>query len=218
MENRYLLAGGIGALVVAAIVAAFLFMRPGAQVTSAGAPERQAALTVKPDDVTLGDPKAPITLIEYASSGCGACAMFHMHTLPELKKNWVDTGKVYYVFREYSLDNVALGASQIARCLPADQFFPFMDILFRNQRDWHTNEQPVDKLIAIAERNGISRATVESCLNNKAILDALNARRQEAERVLGVGQTPTLFINGVVQPGAVPYEELDAILKTKLPQ
>ncbi len=224
MDNRYLLAGGVGALVVAAVAAAFLFMMPrGAQTGPAAGPpaaadERAQILAVRPDDRVMGSADAPVTIVEYASSGCGACAAFHQHTLPRLKSTYIDTGKVRYVLREYSLDNVAAAASMVARCLPPEQFFPFMDILFASQPDWHKAEGQPDAIAAVAARAGLSRERVESCLKDEAELKRLNAVRDEASSKLQVQSTPTLFVNGEMHAGALPFEQLDEIVKSKLPK
>lgn len=220
MDNRYLAAGGVGVLVVAAVAAAFFFLMPKAAQTQAntGDPAYQAALAPKSDDIGLGDPKAPIKFIEYASAGCPHCAAFAIGVMPDIKKNWIDTGKVYYVFRDYPLDNVATYASMIARCLPSDKFYPFMDILFRNQPAWHTDKvDPKEALVELSRRAGLSREQVESCLKDQAILDRITKSREEAESALKVDSTPTMFVNGERMVGAIPYNEFEAKFKAALP-
>lgn len=221
MDNRYLVAGGIGALVVAAVVAAFIFLMPKAAQTDAGGggdPAFAAALALKPTDIGLGDPNAPIKFIEYASTGCGHCAAFAIEVMPEIEKNWVKTGKVYYVLRDYPLDGVSASASMIARCLPKERFYPFMDILFRNQPFWHTNERdPKEALVELSRRAGLSREQVESCLKDQAALDRITQSREEAVNVLKVDSTPTMFINGERIVGAATYGEFESKFKALLP-
>lgn len=216
MDNRYLVAGGVGALVVAVVAAAFFFLMPQATTVADGAdPSFQTAIAIQPEDIGMGDPNAPIKLVEYASAGCGHCAAFHVNTMPEIKKNWVDAGKVYYVLRDFPLDDLAAGASMIARCLPKEGFYPFMDILFRNQAFWHGPgvQNPLEALTELSRRAGLSREKVESCLNDKATLARIQKSRDDAQKFLKVNSTPTMFINGERVQGAAAYSEFDAKFK-----
>ena len=217
MDNRYLVAGGVGAAVVAVVAAAFFFMMPKeATIASGGDAEVEKALTLKAHDIGLGDPNAPIKLIEYASSGCGACAAFHIQVMPQIKSDWVDTGKVYYVLRDYPLDTVAYGASAIARCLPREGFYTFMDVLFRNQPEWHKQDGAIDALATLARRAGLSRAQVESCLKDEKIVAQIRDSREEASKVLAVASTPTMFVNGEKVEGAAAYADFEAKFKAAL--
>lgn len=218
MDNRYLVAGGVGAAVVAVVVAAFLFLMPKEATIDAGGGDATVAgaLALKDHDIGMGDPNAPIKLIEYASAGCGACAAFHIQVMPKIKEEWIDKGHVYYVLRDFPLDFVAAGASMIARCLPRDGFYPFMDILFRNQTEWHKQEGAIDALATLARRAGLSRSQVESCLKDQTVLKQINASRDEASNTLGVEATPTLFVNGEKVAGAAAYAEFDARFKAAL--
>ena len=218
MDNRYLVAGGVGALVVAVVAAAFYFlMSPGELALEGGGdPKAAEVLALKPDDIGIGDPNAPIKLIEYASAGCGHCAAFTIETLPQIEKEWIDKGLVYYVLRDFPLDNVAAAASMIARCLPRERFYPFMDVLFRNQPVWHSAQtaDPKEALIELARRAGLSREQVESCLKDQAVLERIQKSRDDASNILKVKSTPTMFINGDVIEGAAAYSEFDAKFKS----
>lgn len=217
MDNRYLVAGGVGAAVVAVLAAAFFFLMPKeATIETAGNPEIESALAPKPHDIGMGDPNAPIKMIEYASSGCGACAAFHIQVMDKIKADWIDTGKVYFVLRDYPLDNVAAGASMIARCLPREGFYPFMDILFRSQAEWHKQEGAIDALAALARKAGLSRAQVESCLKDQTVLKTMQETQNEASNVLKVESTPTMFVNGEMIKGAAAYPEFEAKFKAAL--
>ena len=139
MRNMLIVAGGVVA--VAAIAAGVYFgTRPPAAgptpVAVAAAPDKTALLAVLPTDHVLGDPKAPITLIEYASFTCPHCAHFHTQILPEIKKKWIDTGKVKLIYRDFPLDQVAAKAAQIAECTPGDRYFGVIDLIFRGQPQW----------------------------------------------------------------------------------
>lgn len=217
MDNRYLVAGGVGAAVVAVVAAAFFFLMPKEATIEASAnPEVEKALALKETDIGMGDPNAPIKLIEYASTGCGHCAAFAIETMPKIKVEWIDKGQVYYVLRDYPLDNVAAGASMIARCLPREGFYPFMEVLFRSQPEWHKQEGAIDALATLARRAGLSRAQVESCLKDEKVLKQIQDSLNEAKNVLAVNSTPTMFINGEVVQGAAAYSDFEAKFKAAL--
>jgi len=136
--------------------------------------------------------------------------------MPKIKADYIDKGIVYYVLRDYPLDNPAAAASMVARCLPREGFYPFMDILFANQADWHTNDAPIDKIAAIARKAGLSRAQVDACLKDEKILKQINDSRNEATTVLTVASTPTMFINGEKVEGAAAYADFEAKFKAAL--
>lgn len=223
MDNRYLVAGGVGALVVAvAALVYFLVLGKGELALDGGGanPEAAAVLALTEHDIGIGDPNAPIKLIEYASAGCGHCAAFTIETLPQIEKEWIDKGQVYYVLRDFPLDNVAAVASMIARCLPKERFYPFMDVLFRNQAVWHSQQtaDPKEALIELARRAGLSREQVESCLKDQAALGRIQKSRDDAANILKVKSTPTMFINGEVIEGAAAYSEFEAKFKALQPK
>ncbi|MEM6666268.1 MAG: thioredoxin domain-containing protein [Pseudomonadota bacterium] len=95
-------------------------------------------------DKTLGDPQAPVTVVEYASLTCGHCASFHTRTYPALKERYVEAGQVFFVMRDFPLDAVAAAAAMLARCMPDDSYFTFIDLLFQQQRNWAFTDKPVD--------------------------------------------------------------------------
>ncbi len=221
MDNRYLAAGGVGILVIAAIAAAFFFLMPKTAQTQGpgGSGDAAAVLAIRPDEAGLGDPNAPIKFVEYASASCPHCAAFHVQIIPEIEKNWIDKGLVYYVLRDYPLDNIAAAAHTIARCLPKARFYAFMDVLFRNQAVWHSQNvaDPKEALIELSRRAGLSREQVESCMNDKAVWERIKKTREDAETVLEVNSTPTMFINGEKVTGAAAYSEFEAKFKALVP-
>ncbi len=217
MDNRYLVAGGVGAAVVAVVVAAFFFLMPkDAKIAAEGNPAVQQALAPKESDIGIGDQNAPVKMIEYASSGCGHCAAFAIETMPKIKADYIDKGLVYYVLRDYPLDNVAAAASMVARCLPREGFYPFMDILFASQGDWHKQDGAIDAIAGIARKAGLSRAQVDACLKDEKLLKQINDSRNEATTVLTVASTPTMFINGDKIEGAAAYPDIEAKFKAAL--
>jgi protein-disulfide isomerase len=219
VDNRYLAAGGVGVLVIAAVAAALFFLMPKtAETLGTGGGDRESVLAISPDEPGIGDPNAPIKFIEYASASCPHCAAFHVQIVPEIKKNWIDKGLVYYVLRDYPLDNIAAAAHMIARCLPKERFYPFLDVLFANQQFWHSQgvADPKEALIELSRRAGLSREQVESCLKDQGLLGRIQKSRDDAEKVLGVNATPTMFINGE-KMGAAAYNDFDAKFKTLVP-
>ena len=145
-------------------------------------------------DMAQGDEKAPVTIIEYASMTCPHCAAFHATTYPELKKRYIDTGKVRFIFREFPLDQLALAGFLLARCAGPDKYFPMIDTLFQLQKEWVT-QKPLAPLLAIAKQAGMSEPAFNECLQNQKLIDGLEDVRQRAMK-LKVESTPSFFING----------------------
>jgi len=166
-------------------------------------------------DVTLGDKSAKVHVIEYASLTCSHCADFHNNTFPEFKKKYIDTGKVRFTLREFPLDPLAAGGFVLARCEGNDKYYPITDLLFSRQNDWAATDKPLDGLVNLLRQAGFTREKVESCLADQKLLDGVNAVRERAQK-LGVGSTPTFFINGKMVRGALSMSDLDKELKPLL--
>ena len=212
MRNILIVAGGAVA-VVAIVAGVYLGTRPPAPglppTTVAATPDKSALLAVQPKDHVLGDPKAPITLIEYASLTCPHCAAFHIQVLPELKKKWIDTGKVKLVYRDFPLDQVAAKAAQIAECAGNDRYFGVIDLIFRGQPQWATASDPIAELAKPLRIAGLGEKEIKECLANEAKANEVVADYKGGE-TLGVNSTPTLFIDGKQYQGARSVDELDA--------
>jgi protein-disulfide isomerase len=167
-------------------------------------------------DVVLGSDKAPVTIIEYASMTCPHCAHFEETTLPELKKRYIDTGKVRYVMREFPLDALAAAGFMLARCAGKDKYEAVVETLFAKQADWVT-QQPIEPLKAIAKQFGFTEESFNTCLANQKVLDDISAVRDHAVNKLGVNSTPTFFINGKRLVGDLSIDtmakEIDPYLK-----
>lgn len=163
-------------------------------------------------DVELGNKDAKVTIIEYASMTCSHCAAFHEKTFPVLKQKYIDTGKVRFILREFPLDPLATAGFMLARCGGNDKYYPIVDLLFSQQKNWAFSNKPVEALLSLVKQAGFSQESFEACLKNQQIYDAVNAVRDRAAQKFGVNSTPTFFINGQVQRGALTVEELDKIL------
>jgi len=192
-----------------------------------GAPAAGADLLAElakpgPDgDIVLGSPKAPVTVVEYASMTCPHCAHFSQSTFPELKKRYIDTGKVRFIFREFPFDKLAAAAFMLARCAHAtggnDKYMAVVETLFAQQNQWVV-EKPLDPLQDIAKQFGFTADSFKACLTNQKVLDGIEAVRDRAVQKLGVNSTPTFFVNGKKLVGDVSIEtmskEIEPHLKT----
>jgi protein-disulfide isomerase len=165
----------------------------------------------------LGDPKAPVTIIEYASLTCTHCGTFHARTFPTLKSKYIDTGKVRFIFREFPLDNFAAAGFMLARCAEGDKYFPVLDAFFAQQQSFFSAPAPFPWLTNFAKQVGFTQETMEACLANQELLDNVQAVRQRASEKFGVESTPTFFINGKIHRGAMTVEEMEKLIQPLLP-
>lgn len=182
----------------------------GDAITMAAAPSE---VEIFEDDRILGDPAAPVTIVEYSSLTCPHCAAFHRETLPQVKSEWIDTGRARLVYRHYPLDQVALRAAAAANCIPGDGFFGFMDVLFRNQQKWAGSNDPLRAVGQYAALAGLDGATYEKCLSDEAVIDRILAKQADGRDKFNVTSTPTFIINGRPVPGNRPYDEFKGILE-----
>lgn len=161
----------------------------------------------------LGKADAPVTIVEYASLTCSHCGTFHNRTLPVLKRDYIDTGKVRLVFRDFPFDVVAMAGTMLSRCSGPDKFFDFTAVLFREQQTWAFSDDPQKKLLELAKSNGFTQETFDACLQRQDIYDGVLAVRKRAHEEFKVDSTPTLFVNGVMYRGALTPEQMDAAIK-----
>ncbi|WP_417515888.1 DsbA family protein [Minwuia sp.] len=164
-------------------------------------------------DMILGAEDAPITIIEYASMTCPHCANFHQNTWPELKKNWIETGKVRFIFREFPFDRPGLAAAMLARCGGEDRFFAFIDVLFAQQARWSRSPDPMAELQKVALLGGVSPEEFEACMTDPALEETVLNSRLEGNQKYEVSATPTLIINGEKFEANHDYETLNEHLE-----
>jgi protein-disulfide isomerase len=174
-----------------------------------------AAIKAAPGDMSLGDPKAPVHVVEYLSLSCSHCATFHTEVFPAFRAKYVDTGKVYYTVRELltAPAQVAAAGFLMARCNGGSRYFTIVDQVFRSQTRWTAGQiKPI--FLEIAKANGLTEAQFEACLIDEQANNALGRRLEYATGVDKVTGTPTFFVNGVMlQVGHVPsLAELDAAI------
>jgi protein-disulfide isomerase len=164
-------------------------------------------------DMALGPADAKVTIVEYASMTCGHCAHFTTDVWPQIKKKYVDSNKVRYIFREFPLDNLAAAASMLARCTGNDKAFGLIEVLFEKQKEWAFGEgNPVPRLFEIAKQAGFTQESFDKCLTDQKLLDEITAGRTRASDVLGVSATPTFYINGKKLDGAPTVEKFDEMI------
>jgi protein-disulfide isomerase len=178
----------------------------------------KSLLAITEQDRVLGKADAPITIVEYASLTCPHCAHFETTVLPELKKKWIDTGKAKLVFRDFPLDGVAMQAEMMARCAPAERYFPIVDSLFATQQNWAIAKDPKAALEKQALLAGMSKKDFETCMTNKQVEDQVANSRLIASQQLGVDSTPTFFINGQKFQGEPTFQGFDQVLTTIAPK
>ena len=169
-------------------------------------------------DMALGPADASVTVTEYASMTCPHCAAFTEKVFPKLKSEYIDTGKIRFVFREFPLDVKAAAGSMLARCIAKDdsgKYFAVVDMLFRQQNDWVVKDT-TNTLIRIGKQAGLSTQQVEECLKDQKLLDRIAADQKYANEVLKVNSTPTFFINGEAVKGEQSFEEFDKRIKSLL--
>jgi protein-disulfide isomerase len=166
-------------------------------------------------DVWLGPADAKVTVIEYASMTCSHCAHFHETTWPELKKKYIDTGKIRFTLREFPLDPLAMAGFMLARCNGNDKFYPMTDLLFSQQKNWAFVDKPVDALSALVKQAGFTQESFEACLKRQDIYDAITKVKDGGAKA-GIDATPTFFVNGQKVSGAVSIAEFDKVLEPLL--
>ena len=169
-------------------------------------------------DMAIGPANAPVTITELASMTCPHCAAFNETVFPKIKSEYIDTGKIRYIFREFPLDIKAAAGSMLSRCIAKDdasKYFTVTDMLFRQQSDW-VMKNTTETLTRIGKQAGLSQQQVEDCLKDQALLDKIAADQKYAAEVLKVDSTPTFFINGEKIKGETSFEEFDKKIKSLL--
>jgi protein-disulfide isomerase len=194
----------------------------------AAAPEPAAESPAAPDpaapepgaiaEMTLGDPAAPVAMIEYASFTCPHCARFHTDVFPLLRQEFIDTGLVHYIYREVYFDRPGLWASMVARCGGEMRFFGITGLLYEGQAEWAGAGEPAaiaEELRRIGRVAGLDDPTLDACLTDEAKAEALVAWFQANAEADGIDSTPSFVIDGE-RHGNMPWEEMRALLRAEL--
>ena len=183
-----------------------------ASVSAQAANEKSTDLV----DAVIGRADAPVTIIEYSSLGCPHCADVHSLVLPRVKKQYIDTGKVRWIVRDFPLGQLALAGAVIARCAGPEGHLPFLEVLFKTQDSWMTGKDPIVSLEKMAKQAGIDKARFESCFEDDALIEKVIARARDVQQKDGVSATPTFFINGEKVVGSLPFEEFSKVIERHL--
>ncbi|MBJ3778861.1 DsbA family protein [Acuticoccus mangrovi] len=166
-------------------------------------------------DKVLGSEDAPVEIIEYASMTCPHCANFHETTFPALKKEYIDTGKVKFVLREFPFDPLAAAVFMIANC-SGDRYYDVVDLFFEKQREWAVRDGALGKIRSLAMQTGMTNQEFEACLTNQQLLDGINAVKDNGYESLGVTATPTFFIDGEKLEGDRSINAFRELIDSKL--
>ncbi len=197
----------------AGLAAALALAAPMAAAEDGAASEGAARVT---GDVPLGDPEAPVTVVEYLSLTCPHCAAFHIDTWPEIKAKYVETGQVRFVIREVYFDRYGLWASMLARCGGEGAYHPMIDAYLERQAEWTGAEDIPAALQRIARMNGLSGEKMRACLQDREFAEGLVARYQETTAEDGIRSTPSFVIDGRVHTGNMSVEEFSRLIETAL--
>jgi len=219
MNRTRILIGMMAVAVVALGVAAY-FVFFTTSPTDAIPTTSPLAVTVNRDDRTQGSPRAPLTVLEYAAPTCPHCAHFEMDFFPQFKQQYIDTGKVYFVFRVFPLNPVDVAAEAMARCLPEDNYFQFLDLLYRNQPKWDPDGYAITDvhgaLVQMGKIAGMSAEKVDSCIGDQAEAKRIQDVGNYAQTKYGIDSTPTFVVNGQTHGPFVDYQELQSFIDPML--
>jgi protein-disulfide isomerase len=161
---------------------------------------------------SIGSPNAPVTAHEYFSLTCTHCAHFATVIMPQVKPALVDTGKLQIIYHDFPLDQVALMAAMVARHLPPDEYYPFIEALFASQDDWafQPNEDYHASIFKYAALAGMDQATYTAAIADDKLKAFILQGQQQAEAMDHIDATPTFIINGKIYPGAMEYDDFVA--------
>ena len=179
----------------------------------------QAMVSRFSEDRFMGREAASVTVIDYSSLTCPHCADFHTQILPRFKEHYIDTGKVKFIYRDFSVDPVATAAAMLARCVPhdpQDRYFRFIDVLFSHQKTWSRASKPRQELVNLARLGGLSETEVNQCLSDATLLADLNAMKNEAISMYGIKATPSFVIGGRTYVGVTSYDALASLVEKAL--
>ena len=160
----------------------------------------------------LGAADAPVTMIEYASLTCPHCARFAREAFPRLDSQYIRTGKVRFILREFPFDALAAGAFALARCVDKDKYFSVVDRLFQSQTTWMV-ERPVGPLRAVFADFGLTETAFDACLQDQRLADGVMWVRDRAAGEFKVSATPTFFINRKMYVGGMSFDDLEKIIR-----
>ncbi|PZX16533.1 protein-disulfide isomerase [Palleronia aestuarii] len=199
------------------VIAAAAALIASAPLASLAQETSEATDTPQVEEMTLGNPDADVTVIEYASFTCPHCKTFHDTVLPELKENYIDTGRIEFVYREVYFDRFGLWAGMVARCGGPERYFGISDLIYEQQQEWVQGDpaQIAENLRRIGKTAGLDDAELDACLSDTAQAEAMVARFEETTQADDITATPSFVIDGETFSN-MPYSEFASILDEKL--
>ena len=182
--------------------------------------EEHSVLNIKENDFTLGESKAPITIIAYESMSCSHCADFHNNTLDDLKTEYIDTGKVRFVFRDFPFNYPALAGSMIISCVPNEVKYDYMNALYKLQKNWvmRDHSKTRSELYKIMQSGGMQQDEFDACLSDINLENDILEGVMNAQREFNINRTPSFIVNGIVYSGNKNIKEFRQIIDKILSQ
>ena len=188
----------------------------GAQTAPAAPSATEMPAEAPAPERVLGDPDAPVTIIEYASMTCPHCRTFHVQVLPSLRSAYIDTGKVRLVFRDYPLDHLALAAAMVARCATTEKTMEVTTRLFETQAKWTAAEDPIAAIAEAVAPFGLDEAAVEACVSDEAAARPVIEQAMHGRETYEIRSTPTFIVNGEIMVGVHAFQDFEAKIEAAL--
>jgi protein-disulfide isomerase len=174
------------------------------------------AETSKAPDIIHGSADAKVEFIEFSSLTCPHCANYRQETYPKLMEKYVKTGKVKMIYRDFPLDNLAMGAAMLSRCIPSENYDLFMDTLFKKQQEWVRSEDPLGVLKQYAALAGLEADAVDKCVADAEVFAAIRDKMTAQSEKWDIRSTPTVVINGKKYEGNLGFEYFSKIIDQEL--
>jgi len=217
-RNQFLF-GIVAVALIGLGVAAWLVFRGGSDSNITDIPRYTVSVDAR--DHALGSPNAPVQFVEYGAPTCPVCSNWFTTVFPSFKQSYVDTGKVLYVFRVFPLQPVDLAVEAMGRCLPHEKYFPFIDMMWRNQSKWDPDGYQIPDihaaLVLMGGEAGMPEAQVNKCTSDRGVLQAVSAAGQKAGTTYNINSTPSFLIDGAFhQQDVMTYEGLEAVLNAEI--
>ncbi|MDR3325804.1 MAG: DsbA family protein [Rhodospirillaceae bacterium] len=162
-------------------------------------------------DQIIGHKDAPITIINYSSLTCLHCAEFHIKTFPKIKSEWIDTGKVKFIFRDFPMDTLSQATAMISHC-SGNHYFAFLDIFFRNQERLINSQNHLNSIKDVAKLGGMDEKEIDQCIINNTLLKKINSRADDAINRYNINSVPSFIIEDKLYSGNIPYDEFSKLL------
>jgi protein-disulfide isomerase len=221
VNGKQLVFGIVTVAAVGLCLAAYFIVWGGSGDSDAGGEVPKYTITLASTDHMLGSPNAPVQVVEYAAPVCPICARWDMTVFQGFKSSYIDTGKVHYIFRVYPLQPVDLAVESMANCLPKSGYFPFIDMMYRNQSQWDPDGYQIPDqqaaLVHMGKIAGMTEAQVNRCSTDQAALKKASDVGGYAQKTYNINSTPSFIIDGVFhQQDVMTPEGVHAVIDAEL--